>query len=271
MQVANHQATRPVFNSAKPEYDKALKDSGYKNVNLKCRARKEHREKNNRNRKTIWFNPLYSKQVSTSIAKRFLNLLDHHFPKQYRLYKIFNRNNVKVSCSCTENMSSLISSHNKKLSNSRTGNIKPCNCRKKDECPLNEQYLAQDIAYKCIASTSVKPDKPYLGTPESDFKKRYNNHKNSFRHERYSKDTTLSKYIWEIKKDYNGMPTLKWSIVKSAPSYSNISKKCFLCLHEKLEIVNFEDQDHLLNKRSELISKCRHANKYLLCNYKAND
>ena len=30
---------------------------------------------------------------------------------------------------------------------------------------------------------------------------------------RYSKETTLSKYIWEIKKDYNEMPTLKWSIV----------------------------------------------------------
>ena len=48
-------------------------------------------------------------------------------------------------------------------------------------------------------------------------------------------------------------------------------KKCLLCLHEKLEIVNFEDQDHLLNKRSALISKCRHANKYLLRNYKTND
>ena len=67
------------------------------------------------------------------------------------------------------------------------------------------------------------------------------------------------------------MPTLKWSVVKFVPPYSNISKKCLLCLHEKLEIVNFEDQDHLLNKRSELISKCRHANKYLLRNYKAND
>ena len=67
------------------------------------------------------------------------------------------------------------------------------------------------------------------------------------------------------------MPTLKWSIVKSVPSYSNISKKCLLFLHKKLEIANFKDQDHLLNKRSELISKCRHANKYLLCNYKAND
>ena len=62
------------------------------------------------------------------------------------------------------------------------------------------------------------------------------------------------------------MPTLKWSIVKSVPSYLNISKKCLLCLHEKLDIVNFEDQDHLLNKRSELISKCRHAIKYLLRN-----
>ena len=67
------------------------------------------------------------------------------------------------------------------------------------------------------------------------------------------------------------MPTLKWSIVKSVPSYSNISKKCLLCLRDKLEIANFEDQDHLLNKLSELISKCRHVNKYLLRNYKAND
>ena len=48
-------------------------------------------------------------------------------------------------------------------------------------------------------------------------------------------------------------------------------KKYLLCLHGKLEIVNFEDQDHLSNKRSELISKGRDANKYLLHNYKAND
>ena len=29
-------------------------------------------------------------------------------------------------------------------------------------------------------------------------------------------------------------------------------KKCSMCLHKKREIVDFEDQDHLLNKRSEL-------------------
>ena len=89
---------------------------------------------------------------------------------------------------------------------------------------------------------------------------------------RYSKETTLSKYIWEIKKEYNEMPTLKRSIVKSVLSYSNTSKKkCLLCLQEKLEIINFEDQNHLLNKGYELASECSHANKYLFCNYKAND
>ena len=65
------------------------------------------------------------------------------------------------------------------------------------------------------------------------------------------------------------MPTSKWLIV----NIKHIQKKnkYLLCLHGKLEIVNFEDQDHLSNKRSELISKGRDANKYLLRNYRAND
>ena len=82
---------------------------------------------------------------------------------------------------------------------------------------------------------------------------------------------SLSKYIWDIRKEWNEMSTLKRSVVKFVPPYSNMLKKCLLCLHEKLEVVNFEEQDHLLNKRSEQISKCRHASNYLLHNYKAND
>ena len=75
----------------------------------------------------------------------------------------------------------------------------------------------------------------------------------------------------EIKDKYNEMPSLKWSVVKSVPRYSNISKRCLLRLHEKVEIVDYTNQKELLNKRSELISKFRHANKYLLANYKSND
>ena len=48
--------------------------------------------------------------------------------------------------------------------------------------------------------------------------------------------------------------------MKCAPS--NTTKgKCYLCLNEKLEITSYK-RDSLLNKRSELNSKCRHQNKF---------
>ena len=50
------------------------------------------------------------------------------------------------------------------------------------------------------------------------------------------------------------MPTLKWSITKSAPAYSNISKKCQLCMQEKTENINYPNPNELLLKKSELIS-----------------
>ena len=102
-------------------------------------------------------------------------------------------------------------------------------------------------------------------------KKPYYNHKTSFKNREKANDTTLSKYVWEVKDKYKETPSLKWSIVKSVPGYSNITKKCLLCLHEKLEIINYPNQEELLNQRSELISKCWHVNKYLLSNYKSND
>ena len=51
--LSYNSSNEQVLNSAKPEYEKVLKDSGYKNMNLKYRAQKEHRKKNNRNRKVI--------------------------------------------------------------------------------------------------------------------------------------------------------------------------------------------------------------------------
>ena len=103
-----------------------------------------------------------------------------------------------------------------------------------------------------MASTSVNSDKVYLGTAEGEFKERYFNHNKSFRHRSYANETTLSKYVWEIKDKCNEMPSLKWSVVKSVPRYSNISK-CLLCLHERFEIVNYPNQEELLIKRSDKV------------------
>ena len=55
------------------------------------------------------------------------------------------------------------------------------------------------------------------------------------------------------------------------PGNSNILKRCMLCLYEKYEILNYPSREELLNKRSELVSKCQHVNKFILSNYKSND
>ena len=79
-------------------------------------------------------------------------------------------------------------------------------------------------------------------------------------------ETELSKYIWKLKEDGKS-PSIKWSIVKRVNSTPNKSF-CKLCLMEKLFIIKSLDDNNMLNKRSELISKCRHQNKTLLCNFK---
>ena len=53
--------------------------------------------------------------------------------------------------------------------------------------------------------------------------------------------------------------TIKWSIIKNSISYTGGSKRCNLCLEEKLSIL-IEKSKYLLNKRSEIVSACHHKN-----------
>ena len=110
---------------------------------------------------------------------------------------------MKVSNCCTQNVGNIIKSHNKKLINSSNHHEQPCNCRKKEDCPLEGKCRTENIIYKCIASTSGHPDKVYLGTAEGDFKKRYYNHISSFKNETQMNKTTLAKYVWEQKQSHD--------------------------------------------------------------------
>ena len=88
----------------------------------------------------------------------------------------------------------------------------------------------------------------------------------SFRHKKRVNDTELSKYLWKLKEentDYN----LQWSIKAYASLYKCGTGKCDLCLTEKV-IIAGSDPKKLLNKRTELVSKCRHRNKFLLSKIK---
>ena len=104
----------------------------------------------------------------------------------------------------------------------------------------------------------------YYGSCETEFKIRYNNHKQSFKFENKKHATELSKAVWNAK-DAGETPLIEWSIVKRVPPYQCGSKICQLCLAEKMSILQ-ADKKNLLNKRSELVSKCRHISKFLLKN-----
>ena len=107
-------------------------------------------------------------------------------------------------------------------------------------------------------------EKVYKGICSTTFKDRYGNHKKSFNNERYKTDTELSKEVWDVK-ERNGTPNVTWRIFGKFQPYNPESKRCYLCLNEKLEIT-LHKEDNIINKRSEVISKCRHKNKYKLMN-----
>ena len=132
-------------------------------------------------------------------------------------------------------MGSIINNHNKKiLTNDNTTPQNGCDCRKKDQCPLNNNCLNTSVICKANVTTD-KDDtgKNYIGLTEGTFKQRYTQHKLSFRNRKYANRTELAKHIWDNNENYR----ISWSIISSASAYNNISKRYNLCLTEKLYII----------------------------------
>ena len=134
-----------------------------------------------------------------------------------------------------------------------------------------------EIAKYRMLSTNVQylqhktfKQRAYLGIVERNWIQRLYNHRQSFKDKKHKNNTALSSYLWDLKGNDNQIPKLTWSIDRFAPGYSNISKSCLLCLHDKLLILSYHNPAELLNKRFELMAKCHHDNKFLLA-YKGND
>ena len=101
----------------------------------------------------------------------FLQLIDTHFPPANKLHKIFNRNTVKVSYSCTQNISQILKGHNKKVTQIKRNHQLECNCRIETEGSLNGDCRKEDVTCKCTGLTTFQPKKLYLGLAEGEFKK----------------------------------------------------------------------------------------------------
>ena len=134
--ISELSCSEEMFSKAAPEYNKALRFSGYEdNINYINRSTADahnYKNKNKRRRNITWFNPPFSNNVATNIGKEFFSLLAKHFPPSNRLHKIINKQNVKLSYSCLPNMQGIIANHNKRVLNKATSEEKralPCNCR----------------------------------------------------------------------------------------------------------------------------------------------
>ena len=96
--LSRNSSNADIFNNTKLEYEEALKKCGH---TTKLTYTPPNHEQNNvrrkRQRKIIWFNPPFNLDVSTNVAKIFLNLIEKHFPLlPCKLHKIFNKNTVKA-------------------------------------------------------------------------------------------------------------------------------------------------------------------------------
>ena len=263
-----------IFNDSIPIYQETLIKVGY---NRKLTYQKHDQKKDNsqqHKRQIIWFNPLYSKNVTTKVEKLFLSLIHKHLPPHHELHKSFNRNNVKISCSCLPNIKSIINAHNRKiLYPSPTIGRRTCNCINISQCPLQQRCLSNNILYQANITPlgENSETKVYYGICETTFKLRYANHKKSFNHRNRKSDTELSNEFWRIKDNKRSVNTT-WEILGRHQAYntSRSSNRCLLCLNEKLKIA-LHRNNNMLNRRTKKLNKCRHKNKYALISYNSKD
>ena len=257
-----------VFNEAAPQYQEALRKSGYMHkLEFKPPPQGPPPQKRMRRRNVIWFNPPYNKNVKTNIGRAFISLINRSFPADHKLRKIFNRNTLKLSYGCMPNVKQLIDGHNKAIlknagiAQPRQDEEKKCNCRKKEECPLDGECLVNEVVYQATVKTKDTKE-TYIGLTSNQFKARYRNHQMSFRHEKRRNETELSKHLWKLKEEGKDF-TVAWKIIAKAKPYTNLTKRCNLCITEKFFLLT---KPHMatLNKRNELISTCRHRRKFIL-------
>ena len=192
LRLSNNPANVNISNKAAKPYNAALRTNGHKqqiqytknDKPEKKAAKANHNhttggiiippnekrdEKKNkkriRKRNIIWFNPPFSVNVATNIGKMFFGLLHTCFPTNNKLHKILNKNTVKLSYSCMQNMKQIISNHNKTVLEStkiKEKQGKTCNCRDKNILPSQRPVPSKGSGLQGNCGTETLEKTRYL-------------------------------------------------------------------------------------------------------------
>ena len=138
-----------------------------------------------------WFNPSYSDSAK---SKRSISLIVHS-PREHRLHKIGNKNNLNISYSCMDNIEEI---HKLTNNNNHYSPDLRCNSCNKDDCPLTGN--SQNIKYQAKV---MSPDdgKIYivLGLTPTTLKRSYFLHKNSLNNQEKRYQIELCIYIRKLE------------------------------------------------------------------------
>ena len=264
--ISRLSSNEQIFNQEAALYNEGLKQAGYKDK-IKYVKKDENVRPRSRKRNIIYFCPPWNDALATNLGRRFLELIDHHFPRDSPLHKLFNRNCVKLSYSCTKNIKSIITSNNAKLlrPTNNNDNRRQCNCRSAQNCPLDGRCLQESVVYSSKVVSNVGT-REYIGVTKNTFKERWDGHNFDARHIGSRHRTTLANHIWTLKE--NNVPFVQtWAIESNARSYSPEVGHCDACRVEKYLIFKYFRARKLTNRRHELCNKCRHLNGFLLTNH----
>lgn len=77
------------------------------------------------------------------------------FQKSNNLHKIFNRNAVTMSYECMKNVNQVMKRH-KQFIKTNERPVAPCNCRNKNESPMNGNCWVENVYRRCFNHKKLK-------------------------------------------------------------------------------------------------------------------
>ena len=119
-----------------------------------------------------------------------------YWEKTFQKLILCQKYSIKISYNCSRSVKSIISGHNKQILHPKPQQYF-CNGRDKNNCPLDNKCLTQQIIYQADVTSDTDNTYNYsVGLAETSFKDRYRNHILSFNNEQHKNKTELSKYFW---------------------------------------------------------------------------
>ena len=259
LRVGGLSANEGIFGESGGRYVEALGDSGFRedfgyleqDVATEFAGESSGYVQGDRKGGIVWFGPPFCGLANVDVGKYFLRLIDKHFEQDNILHKVFDGRALKVSYSCTNDISQVMSSHSDELVNKFHNRVSgsdingekiECDCGSQSDCPVSGLCSLDGVVYRAIVCPreDISGGRYCVGVSSTGFGIGYGGRGCSFSHEHQRDQAALSEHYWGLKN--KGLaPDIQWSILKGSSTPKSFDSRCGLCLEEKIHILLFPE------------------------------